>query len=140
MMHWVNDYIGKPWEKGAAGPDAYDCGGLVRTVMRTHYGIELRDIGADCASLIRQVRAIDSDPAWSAFAQVGTPQDGDLVKLIRQTRPMHVGIWVALSTGGGILHAHQGGGVVFDEPWIVMAKGWGKLEYYRFKGALCRRC
>lgn len=140
MMHWVNNYIGKHWEKGAAGPDAYDCGGLIRSVMRDHYGIDLRDIGADCASLIRQVKTIANDPAWSEFESVDTPRGGDLVKMIRQAQPLHVGIWVELPQGGGVLHSHQGCGVVWDELWIVKAKGWIKLEYYRYKGAACRSC
>ena len=39
-MHWTAEYLGKPWRNGAAGPDAFDCYGLVRAVYRDRYGVE----------------------------------------------------------------------------------------------------
>jgi cell wall-associated NlpC family hydrolase len=38
-----SDLIGKPFEYGARGPDAYDCFGLVKECYRRVHGVELPD-------------------------------------------------------------------------------------------------
>lgn len=133
MRHWVNNYIGRPWGKGAQGPDAYDCYGLARDVMLRHYGVSLPPIDEDCTSLLKMVRALSNHPGWSLFEEVDTPRGGDLVKMIKYAHPDHVGVWVDIE-GGGVLHAMRGHGVVFDTPILLNAVGWVRLGYFRFRG------
>lgn len=41
----LGDFLGKPWQKAARGPDAYDCYGLVRAFAE-RLGLDLPEIGA----------------------------------------------------------------------------------------------
>ena len=41
MKHWATEYIGKPWERMARGPDTFDCWGLVYDIYKNKHGIEL---------------------------------------------------------------------------------------------------
>ena len=56
----LGDFLGKPWRRYAAGPDAYDCYGLVKAFL-DRVGVQIAAIG--------QVDPTDSrDPtrAWRA--------------------------------------------------------------------------
>jgi hypothetical protein len=48
--HWAMQYMGKPWESGAQGPDAYDCFALVRAVQRDVFGRDLPLIVLDATN------------------------------------------------------------------------------------------
>lgn len=129
MGHWINDYIGLAWERGAKGPDRFDCLGLVQHVQSSRYGVPMPDIscGGGLLSIMRAMR----DPAnWSGFAQVDAPGDGDLVRLFRNQYPDHIGIWVDVD-GGGVLHSSQKNGVQFDTPFLLRSMGWERIEFFR---------
>ncbi len=36
-MDWINNYLNKPWVAYARGPHAYDCWGLVISVLKNHF-------------------------------------------------------------------------------------------------------
>lgn len=123
------DYVGRPYEPGAQGPDAFDCWGLFRWVQRAHFG---RDV-----PLIVAADHEDGDALAALFLQhaesgrwrrVERPAHGDGV-LIR--RPMHAGIWLDFD-GGGVLHAVRGSGVIFtrDAAWYL--SGFGRREWRGF--------
>jgi cell wall-associated NlpC family hydrolase len=132
MTHWVNEYIGKPWERGCAGPDRFDCFGLVQFVGNAHFDLGIPDLAAHPESLKQAIRAIRDDGNWAEFVPVDRPQSGDLVKMYRHSDPDHIGIWVD-ADGGGVLHSSRGIGVMFDTPFLLASMGWVKLEYYRRK-------
>jgi hypothetical protein len=78
-------------------------------------------------TLIRTMRDHPERQNWHA---VETPKEGD-VALLRQSRhPIHVGVWLDVD-GGGILHAVQGAGVVFQSLNNLNMTGWKIENYYR---------
>lgn len=133
MTHWAADYIGKPWVVASDGPDSYDCWGLVVAVQRRLYGHDLSIIPVaenDMKTLIRTMRDHPERQNWHS---VTVPHEGD-VALLRQSRhPIHVGVWLDVD-GGGILHAVQGAGVVFQSLNNLAMTGWKIENYYRHKG------
>ena len=79
---YAQQQIGLPYQWGGAGPDAYDCSGLV-----------MQAYAAAGISIPRT-----SEEQWAAGPQVSTPQPGDLVFFDgadgTTTLPGHVGIVV----------------------------------------------
>lgn len=93
--------LGKPYIFGAAGPDAFDCSGLVYYLYQTHAGVTLNRIAADQA-------ANGYDVSWSNLAP------GDLVFFATAggNGISHVGIYVG---GGQMVHASTPDtGVIID--------------------------
>ena len=45
---WTDDWVGLPYEKKGKGPNAYDCIGLFRAVIKTRMGIDIPD--PDCTA------------------------------------------------------------------------------------------
>lgn len=127
---WAFSYIGKPWKKGAIGPDAYDCWGLVKTVLQRHYHTHVPLIILAENNLKTLLEAFVAHPERRRWIPAQKPFDGDVV-LLRQSRyPCHVGLWLDVD-GGGILHAHQGAGVVFQKEQDLKVMGWSIEGFYR---------
>lgn len=132
-MHWAEDLIGRPWQAGGRGPDAFDCWGMVRFCWREHFGIEVPEIPVDAADLRRVLDAFRDHPERRRWRLVAEPREGDAV-LMRQSRhPVHVGLWLDVD-GGGVLHAARGIGVAFQKPLDLLAQGWRIEGFYRFIG------
>jgi len=126
-MHWAVPYLGKPWRIGADGPDAYDCWGLVRAILRQRAGIELQPIvESDVRDLIR---AFETHPERKAWVKVERPRELDAVLMSQARHPVHVGIWVDAS-GGRVLHAAKPMVAAQDE--IALKAGGYKVHgFYR---------
>lgn len=125
MSHWALAYLGKPWANGAAGPDAYDCWGLVRRVYAERYGLELPAVDVDAHAPLAVRHAFAAGRAgWQA---VDDRQEGDVVLMGQARHPHHVGLWLA----GGVLHAVEGAGVVHQDLRSLAAHGWRLLGSYR---------
>ena len=132
-MHWAEDLIGRPWQAGGRGPDAFDCWGLVRWCWRERFAIEAPEIPADAANLRAVLAGFRDHPERERWELVERAREGDAV-LMRQSRhPVHVGLWLAVD-GGGVLHAAGGIGVVFQSPADLTAHGWRIEGTYRFSG------
>ena len=125
-MHWTALYLGLPYERGAQGPELWDCWSFVCHVQRERYG--------------REVPALPSPASWGAVArampewaaQLGwrpteTPRDGDAVFLSRMKDPTHVGIWIADLKS--VLHCAVGGSVLHDARHLAMAQ-WRVRGYF----------
>ena len=130
-IHWANDYIGLPWEKGAEGPDTYDCYGLLRVVQRRYYDVEMpRLVEVDRGSILAVVRAIRRNPENKLWEAIAAPCDGCLVKMHKQDNPDHIGVWLD-TDGGGVLHCCQAYGVGFDSFFDLSIMGWRGITYHR---------
>lgn len=122
----ANRYIGLPWVSGAAGPDAFNCWGLLQVVQRDHFGIALPDL-------------IFGDAARQAYAEHMQARDWEVVPatfhgagvLLRGGDDPHVGVWLDLDSGG-VLHAMQGRGVIWTARSGLRLLGFSRLQYYRF--------
>lgn len=109
---YLRSLMGRPYEAGADGPESYDCEGLVRVVWREVFGRVLP--GRSDVALVRR--------AWRVLEQ---PVDGAVVMM--RLEEQHVGVWLA---EGGVLHALERVGVVFDNPTSLRVRGFGDPRYY----------
>lgn len=118
MNHWASRYVGAPYSRGASGPDAFSCWGLVRHVFLHVHGVAFEDLKIDEASPASSLnaRAILACARAASMRPMpaGTrPQDGDIV-ILRSLVRLHCGMVVRLNGGLRILHAAHDRGVVVD--------------------------
>lgn len=123
---WVNDYLGKPWEVGARGPDSYDCWGLVVAVYREEFNIALPEFV--------EMDAEDPKSVMSTFKtqslkhrHLDTPIDGCVV-LAGKTYPTHCGVY--LKDTKSILHVFQGGLSCVQKVSSLNQRGMRFWKYY----------
>lgn len=133
-MHWADAYIGAPFESGASGPAAYDCWGLLRAVLREHFGRVLPALGHDARSLRSCVLTAAEEVASPRWRAVELPAEGDAVLMARARHPSHVGVWLD-ADGGRVLHCLEGAGVVCVPPRRLALDGWQVRGLYRWVGA-----
>lgn len=107
--------VGKRYESGAEGPERFDCFGLAAYVLRTLFDTDLPRDGASILAARRIWR-----PAFR-------PSDGSIV--VMRDGDKHVGIWL-VENGGGVLHATQRRGVVFDSPLGLRKSGFGVPRFF----------
>lgn len=131
-MHWAMQYLGKPWESGAAGPGAFDCYGLVRAAYRDRYGIEIPALEPGIVSTLSCARAMRDYQGYGNWERVADMREGDVVQMGCARHPHHVGIFVE---GGRILHCVMGAGVLLQPVASLRAHGWNILDVYRRRAA-----
>lgn len=132
MTHWAVDYIGKPWQRGAKGPDAFDCLGLVTHVLDKHYGIQLDPPanydGPDLKLFKTEIARRDD---WTI---VDVPADGDICVMGRSRLPIHIGIMVmvdSLRCLHSVESAGTSSGVLVQRLLDLRFTGWGRITFYR---------
>ncbi len=131
-MTQFNKYIGLPWVAGASGPDAFDCWGFVRYVLKHEFGHNVPQVNVNANNLRDVLTAFKQDLAFQSFVEVFNPQNGDVVLLRQANNPAHCGLWLNID-GGGILHCVRGTGVVFQNKASIKSNGWFIHSYYRVK-------
>lgn len=119
MKHWANQYIGKKWERGAEGPDAFDCWSFVRHVFKEQYGKNIPTMEIPCKN---------PEQYSYQWKPIEKPVDGCGV-LMRNEKSPHVGVWLDVN-GGIVLHCTKGRGVTIDDAQTLKALGAGKLHFY----------
>lgn len=127
-MHWVADYLGRPYRAGANGPHDYDCWGLVRAVLRDRAEIVLPQAPLAIASGDHaSVRAaFRDDDLYRGWREVDDQKDFDAVLMTQARYPSHVGV----SVEGRVLHAIRGGVCLMDSVTLA-ANGFRILKRYR---------
>ncbi len=127
-------YIGRPYERGAQGPDSFDCGGLVRAVQMEQFGIAMPEVIApdydDGQAVVGLIRTQAEAQGWEPVP--APPRHGDIV-IVR--RPYHVGVWLE-TDGGGVLHAITGFQVIWTPEAAWRVSGFGRREYLRHRSKL----
>ena len=137
-MHWAEQYIGRPWVSGARGPLAFDCWGLVWYIYKHHFGITLPLFSGAPANDHREVLRVMREQQkqhnmgehWSDWSQVPAPADGDAVAMAGTDSFSHVGVWLALSEGGSVLHCASGRGVMLSTVSQLGQMGFSKINFY----------
>jgi cell wall-associated NlpC family hydrolase len=129
LDHWAAHYVGLPWVKGAEGPHAYDCWGLVRHVQRAHFHRELPAIDLDALDLAAIEGVLAGGVHDRRWLRTPHPLEGDGV-IVAQGRNIHVGVWIDYD-GGRVLHSVGGWGVVCTDLLRMRAAGMGRLRFYR---------
>jgi len=116
MSHeFISEYLNKPWINGGQGPDGYDCWGLVRTVLRDHYNIDVALIECNAGDIRQVMQRFDGHDERANWLETKQPADGDLVLIRRGKRPSHIGIWLDID-GGVIMHVPFKGSVWLHQP------------------------
>ena len=133
-MSEFSRYIGIPYERGAQGPDRYDCAGLVRQIQQAHFGVPMPEVVApdydDGMAMVGLIKMQAEAQGWEPVS--GASQHGDIV-VIR--RPYHVGVWLDID-GGGVLHAITGACVIWTPDASWRASGFGRREYLRHRSRI----
>ncbi|MEQ1614490.1 MAG: NlpC/P60 family protein [Hyphomicrobiaceae bacterium] len=134
MTHWALAYIGKPFAFDAAGPDAFDCWGLVRAVYLAQRGISLPPAGIANGDIATTMRGFRDHPERAKWISVERPQEFDAVLMAQAKHPIHVGLWVAGGLHGRVLHATERGGVVAHDVAALATQGYAVRGYFRHAG------
>lgn len=136
-LHWTFPLIGLPWRRGAQGPDAFDCWGIVRhaVYLQLNQTLPLISIGAadNLPSLAHAAR--DWHPAEEPM------REHDIV-LMQGPHGRHVGFVVSVISGGKhvlrLLHSNgfmspsgPKGGVVLQRMSDVACDGYSQFELWR---------
>lgn len=135
IEHWALHYLGKPWVSGAAGPEAYDCYGLVRAVYRDRFGLDLPAIEPGITTTLacaRAVRDYADYSHWDAVPPDAPRRECDVLQMGSARHPHHVGLWI---DGGRVLHCVSGAGVLLQTPSSLWVHGWNILNVYRRSSA-----
>ena len=110
-MRRVLDLVGKPFQDGGRGPDAYDCVGLVKEVYK-RYGLDFPDYVGCCYD----IEKFDSEfkaalPFWVRHDEPDIPVPA--IVAIRFNAPVvnHVGVYLG---DGKFIHTREKTGVVIE--------------------------
>jgi cell wall-associated NlpC family hydrolase len=110
---WCAPFIGLPYERGARGPDLWDCWGLLGLVLKKQFGLIVPAYegvswkGRDRAShdLVTGVVESESAARWAPVALDSmSEQPGDAIVLRIMGHPLHVGV---VAAPGWMLHASE---------------------------------
>jgi hypothetical protein len=125
----IEPLIGKPYRIGAAGPDEFDCWGLVQYIQRVVFGRDVQTISdppGDIKSLVRFVR---DHPERGNWRRVEKPVHGGVVEMSHAVIPHHVGIYLDID-GGGILHCSENGGVSWESQFCLKVAGFRNFVFH----------
>lgn len=132
----LNNLIGKPYEKNAKGPEAFDCWHLAAYVQGTLFGRNAPHIEIpEDANIPWMIRQFKSHPELNNWVEIIQPNngltnvaDGAIVLMARNKQPAHCGVYFAEE--GSVLHADERDGVVFQDLITLKANSWAKLHFY----------
>lgn len=133
-MHWATDLIGRPYRRGAHGPDAFDCWGLVRHVFAQIHGIEmpvievgqLDDATPDNVAAIKRAAAVSG---WKP-SDDAQPRENDIV-LMNGIDGRHVGVIVAANGALLLLHCMEQVGVCVQPLADLQRMGFHGFVFWR---------
>lgn len=131
--HWTTRFIGVPHEKGANGPDAFNCLFYVAHVQRERFGqkVPLVEQPEQLGAIVRAFRDGEQDAMRSGWAKVAKPRTGDIVLMAHMKYPSHIGIFVDDVAGGSVLHSLEGHGSALHSLFHLAAGRWRITGYYR---------
>jgi len=140
LTHWAAPLIGKPWQLGADGPDAFDCRGLVRHVWRSQRGI---DVPALMPEIMHDAHAIIDAALAHGWRSAGRglktrPREWDIV-MMSSLRGPHVGVMIDVDGHLQLLHCVGGpdeqgidcGEVIVGGLQQAAHLGFGRFELWR---------
>ncbi len=130
-MHWATNLIGKPYRRGAHGPDEFDCWNLVRWVFKHQHGIDMPVIAVDDNSA-DNVAAIKRAAAVSGWQPSGDtePAEDDIV-LMSNVHGRHVGVMVQANGAMLLLHCIERIGVCAQPLADLQRTGFHGFTFWR---------
>lgn len=124
--------IGKPWASGACGPDAFNCWGLVRHVLKARRGLDLipyNDVTESNLALVMRTATREAAARWEKIVE---PVHFCVVAMSRGIHVEHVGLWID-EAGGGVLHSYESAGVVFQTTTSIRNTGFQNFTFYQLR-------
>lgn len=105
--------LGRPYEKGARGPDTFDCwGAVVEAARRMGASLPVWSTADwDAPGQYARFEAERAKHVWSPIKEHGL-QQGDVGIARRETGACHACIYVG---GGMVLHSERRAGVVIEQ-------------------------
>ncbi|MBX9877640.1 MAG: C40 family peptidase [Candidatus Obscuribacterales bacterium] len=132
---WVEQYVGLEYKDCGRGPEAFDCWGLVRQILKDQFNVDVPAYLYETSQDRKIVGPLIEDES-KAYQPVeaGKEQLGDLVVLKLGNLPFHIGMVV----GKGLLvHAMPETNSHLaryrDNPWKSRIRG-----FYRHIGMPCQ--
>ena len=137
-MHWAAELIGKPYQLGAQGPDAFDCWGLVRYAFEHAHGIVMPviEVGRGDDPTLDNVLAIKRAAAVSGWKPCAdrAPAENDIV-LMNSIGGKHVGTMVRANGALLLLHAVERVGVCAQPLVDLQRTGFHGFVFWRREAA-----
>lgn len=132
MSHWASQYIGRPWARGAQGPEAFDCWSFTRFILANHFDTQVPEliVPENVKSIGEFISNAEEHSNWHLTDKLA---DGNIVLMARSRLPIHVGVVISAGRSCGILHCSEPSGVLFQSVTALKYAGWGRLTYYRHK-------
>lgn len=135
VTHWCTQFIGRRYDVAGEGPDAFNCWSFFRHVQRERFGRDLPPLPqvATVTGFMRSFRDRTAGYGWRKLGKGEKRAEGDTVLMGHNTRPHHIGIWVAVAPPS-VLHCVEGMGSVLHTPFDLRIAGWLILDAYRAEG------
>jgi len=141
--NWVREYLGKPYLRGAYGPDSYDCWGLVHSVFLRAFGVDLPHYPEDMTMLgIGREMKDTSGFADKGFDEVRDGSNGncDILLMCGGTNPVHIGLLLNIDSEWVVLHAMRDAGVILTPKNRLASSGLKPHRQLRYARALRTYC
>jgi cell wall-associated NlpC family hydrolase len=131
MSHWAAPLIGLSYRRGACGPDAFDCWGLVRHVFAVRWGIDMPvvAVGDGSADNVAAIKRAAEVSGWAPVAD-HTAADGDIV-LMQGVEGRHVGVMIRADGALRLLHCMEGAGVCTQSLAEAQMAGFMAFTFWR---------
>ena len=128
---FISDYITKAWSSGGAGPDDFNCYGLVRDVYRTQWDIDLPEFMVEADDIRATVGTIADELKKARWEELDGPEHGALTLFSYRVVPTHVGIWLDYD-GGVVLHSSKQLNITCTPLHILQQYGFIRPRFFTY--------
>jgi hypothetical protein len=132
MTHWATQYIGLPWHRTGDDVTSFNCWSFTKKIQLIHFNRTLPAIDVDAMSSISIAKLCISQSKSNNWIEVDKPIDGSCALLCRNKIPIHVGTWLEIPGGSGLIHCMTGMGVMFQNLHSLRISGWSRLHYFNW--------
>lgn len=131
---FLESLIGRPYQIGGTGPEAFDCYGLARHIQAELYAVTMPEVPFVAATTRSQAEAMLGHPERKNWREIPEHEagDGDLVlmgNVIR--RDFHLGTFVVPETAGMVLHVDRLAGVIADDLPSLRSIGFNYVRCFQ---------
>lgn len=126
----VENLLGRPWRRGAKGPDAFDCWSLVQHIQRELAGREVVTAEEPPPENLRPLAEyVANHPARTQWRRIDEPEHLCVVEMAHYENPFHVGVYLDIAGKGQVIHCAPGIGVTVDTMLTLRALGWRRFFF-----------
>lgn len=130
----IEPLLGRPYRRGAKGPDAFDCWSLVQHLQRELAGREVMSAPDVPPEKVRSLKDyVAAHPARSQWKRVPRPVHLCVIEMAHHINPFHVGVYLETERGL-VVHCTPGIGVTIDPLLVLRAAGWRQFYFNDWNG------